>query len=434
MKEIDVLWFVEHIAREMDVACAVKCLSEHRYGIDVKIRHIYLHANQAMKEHAPLVVVHPFFYYVSGALATEDFVKAWPHSAHFNLAWEEIFYKAHLKVKAPADEFTKKTVIHHAWGNFFKKYLLENGVPSEHIFLNGNPAYQLYKSPYNKYYKQRDWLAHKYGLDPSLKWIFVPENYRWAFMSDRKINTLVDKGGNLEEILNLRKFCKDSLPHLLQWCNKAANNKNIKIIFRPRPATMLKQIEELFRRHVDRPMDNLHFIKGESVREWILASDVVISSYSTSLIEAAVANKPIYMAEPIPIPDSLYCDWYSYVPRIRSGSEFEDACLRENNNDVSKLRSWVQDEMLANGDPIEKLADFICSLVKRGGTSNSGTNKTRHFNSNSLMMRAKCHFRECLKIFSKRKNFFNVATHENDLFTEEDVQKRVKEWRRILIR
>jgi surface carbohydrate biosynthesis protein len=426
MEKIDVLWLVEHIAREMDVACAVKCLAESRYGLDITIRNMYLHANQVMREYVPEVVVHPFFYFVSGALATEDYVKTWPQATHFNLAWEEIHYKAHMKIKAPADEFAKKRVIHHAWGNFYKDYLLENSVPAEHIFVNGHPAYQLYQSPYNQYYRQRDWLADKYGLDNSARWIFVPENYRWAFIG-RKINLFTRLGGDRDEILRMRDFSLDSLKQLLRWCNETARHEQIVLIFRPRPSTSSQLIKDFFEQNVGHASANLHFIKGESVREWILASDVVVSSYSTSLIEAAVADKPIYMAEPIPIPESLHCDWYRYVPRIHSIGEFEEACLKgSDGEDVDALKTWAQDEMLANGDPIERLADFVRHLVEE--------HKQVNTNPGFAMLRQSVKMRFRALFSSKERDYFNKATHEKDIFTNDEVQRRVDAWRKILVR
>ena len=133
LKKVDVLWLVEHTVREMDVACAVKSLAQARYGIDITIRNIYLHANDVMKEYFPSVVVFPFLYRISD-LAIKEYVEAWPKATYFNLAWEQVHYKAHLKMKAPGDEFTRQRVTHHAWGDFYKDYLIESGVPEEQIY------------------------------------------------------------------------------------------------------------------------------------------------------------------------------------------------------------------------------------------------------------------------------------------------------------
>ncbi len=137
-----------------------------------------------------------------------------------------------------------------------------------------------------------------------------------GFFFRRKTPTLCREGGNLEEHLNMRAFCRESLAHVLRWCNDVGKNDELEIIFRPRPATNSQQMETFFRESVGTPAAHLHFSKVETVRDWIMASDVILSSYSTSLIESAIAGKPIYMLEPVPIPDSLYCDWYDLVSRI----------------------------------------------------------------------------------------------------------------------
>lgn len=414
---IDVLWLVEHIAREMDVACAVKAIAESRYGLSIAVRNIYFHARENMEIFEPAVVVYPFFYYLKDALATEDYVKTWPRAIHFNLAWEEIHYKAHQIIKAPADEFTKKRVLHHAWGNFYKEYLLQYGVPEEHIFVNGQPAYQLYLPPYREYYHDREWLAQKYGLDPTARWVFIPENYRWAFTNKFKLFTQL--GGDRDEMLALQDFSLASLKILLDWCNATAGQEGITIIFRPRPATNSKLIMDFVSEKIGEIVSNLHFIKEESVREWTLASDVIFSSYSTSLIEAAIAGKPAYMVEPLPLPESLYYNWYQYTPHIYTQEEFEAACWRENTVETAPLRAWATDEMLSHGDPIEGLAAYVNKLV-------GAQNQKRFLPMPRWNWAGRVLFRRHNRVY------FNPNTHENDVFTPEDVEKRVVNWKQIL--
>jgi surface carbohydrate biosynthesis protein len=417
-KKIDVLWLVEHIAREMDVACAVKAIAESRYNLNIVVRNVYQHAVENLHSFDPEVVVHPFFYFLKGALATEDYVRVWPSAVHFNLAWEEIHYKAHLKIKAPSDHFTRKKVIHHAWGNFYKRYLMENGVPEENIFVNGHPAYQLYLPPYVNYYRQRAWLAGKYALDPGTRWIFVPENYRWAFIGN-KVDLFTKLGGDPQEMLALKKFSLASLEVLLKWCNQLTVDKKVTVVFRPRPSTNSQLISDFVKQTIGRVSPNLHFIKDESVREWILASDVVISSYSTSLLEAAVAGKPSYMVEPIPIPASLYYDWYQHVTHLRTFNEFEAVCLQDRLDGKGALRAWSVDEMLSHGDPILGLAEFMNHLVndhQRQGSIHRGF---------PLLNR--------LFYSVDKKKYFNPATHENDVFTDADVAERVTDWKQVLL-
>lgn len=311
-------------------------------------------------------------------------------------------------------------VIHQAWGDFFKRYLVQNGVEESNVFLNGNPAYQLYLSPYNKYYKDKNWLAEKYGLDNKRRWIIVPENYRWAFITDDTINWRVSQGADRNELLGMREFARDSLYYLLKWCNETAKQGQLEIIFRPKPVTMLSEMESFFKERVAEPKsEGLHFIKGESVREWILASDVVISSFSTTLIEAAIAGRPAYMVEPLPISESFSADWYEHVPRIRNAAEFQTACLEKAAHGPNPLKAWAEGEMLANGDPISKLADFIYTLTQQKPISIS-------LRSRFMLMLSRLRH-------PYRKNYFNPRTHEDDTFDDSHVNAKVAEWRNILL-
>jgi len=422
MKRVDVLWLVEHVSREMDVACAVKYLAKRQCGIDIHIRNMYHAAQETMLMYEPRVVVHPFFYFFRGALATEDYVRTWPTATHFNLAWEQIFYPFHATLKAPSDEVTRTQVLHHAWGSFYQSFLQKNGVPKQHIFVNGHPAYQLYKQPYRGFFLTRQELAKRYRLRHRARWIFIPENYRWAFIDEGKIQRLVDQGANRAELVAMKEFSRTSLQILVDWCQEIGKHKKVEIIFRPRPTTQTADMTDFIRKRTGKEPVQFHIIKQETVREWILASDIVVSSFSTSLLEASVAKKPVYMVEPIPIPSSLWCDWYRMVPKIKTREQFIQLCKGAVVSPPKALEAWVHAEMLAHGDPIAGLVSHVCELVRQ---SSSG--------SASMAQRIRLLVRRRYTAFFPR-NYFNHLTHEQDIFTQKDVLSITEKWSRILRR
>lgn len=405
---IDVLWLVEHVAREFDVACAVKAVAEREYGIRVEVRNIYEHIRDYLARFDPAVVVHPFVYFVRGALATEDVFERWPDAIHVNAAWEQIHYKAHLKVKAPADDLARERVIHHAWGDFYRDYLIEHGVRAENIVVSGHPAYQLYKEPYRGYFQNRASLAQRYGLDVDRKWIFVPENYRWAF-AQRKIDFFVSLGADRKELNQLVNFSIPSLTSLLKACLKAADAENVEIIFRPRPAVSTDKILAFLTENVGTNSGGVRFIKEGSVREWILASDVVVSSYSTSLVEAAVAGKSAWMYEPIPIPASLHCEWYDYAPKLHSITDFLKVCREDSVTGSSNgLATWAADNLLPPYDPIKRFSSHL----------------------KEYCMQAKPRRRMgLLPRDLEVKEYFSRDSHEMDSFTAEDVSTTTLRWK-----
>jgi SAM-dependent methyltransferase len=139
----------------------------------------------------------------------------------------------------------------------------------------------------------------------------------------------------------------------------------------------------------------------------------VISSYSTSLIEAAVARKPVWMFEPIPIPEGLYCEWYDHVDRIKSTEEFLGACgdQAEAGGDES-LREWAHANLLSCGDPLQRLALRLALLVDRarGSASRLGP----------------------LPVGLETKKYFNEESHEKDSFSPADAESVTARWASLL--
>lgn len=411
-RDVDVLWLIEHTAREMDVACVVRALARSRYGLTMEIRNLYQHIGEYLLAYRPRVVVHPFVYFVDGALATEDVYARWPGAVHFNLAWEQIHYRAHLKIKAPADAGARRHTIHHAWGEFYRMYLKKHGVPDEHIFVNGHPSYRLYAEPYRRFFADRAALAKAFDLDPDRRWVFVPDNYRWAF-AERKLKFFVSRGGDARELRSLVDFSVPSLEHLLHACRQAATDESLEIILRPRPSVSTSEFLQFFRQRLGDDTGRIHFLKEGSVREWIMASDVVISSYSTSLIEAAVAGKPAWMFEPIPIPEALYCEWYDHVGRVRDTEEVLRVCREPTPPGVDDpLRAWARTNVLACGDPLQRLALQLAQLVDRAKAHPSPEGP--------------------LPPHLDTKEYFNEETHEKDAFAPRDVDTLTAEWSSLL--
>ncbi|MBI4603734.1 MAG: hypothetical protein HY721_17405 [Planctomycetes bacterium] len=423
------LWFVEHLARELDVACAVKCLAEARFPVDVWIRNIYLHARDVLLGPPPDIVVHPFFYFADGALGTHHYVRAWPRALHLNLAWEELFYSANARIKGPSDDFARRRVLHHAWGESYRSFLVKHGVPPGHVFVNGNPACQLYVPPYSHILPGRSELAARHGIDPDATWVFIPENYRWAFTSENKLRKIAASAEHHGQLLEMKEHCIRSLEVLMGWCDRAAARGGAAMILRPRPATNTQHMLEFLERTVGRAASGFHVTKDGTVREWILSSDAVLSSFSTSLIEASIAGKPIYMIEPLPLPEGLSSSWYEHVERVRTEDGFQAAvALGARSENWRELSAWAHRELLSSGDPIDGLAQLIGRLAAPG--QDLAPRPPRRG-----ILGGVCDF-----VASRRARRegpsaiqINRDTHEGDEFTDEDVRARVARWGDVLL-
>jgi surface carbohydrate biosynthesis protein len=435
VQDIDILYMYEHVARELDVACAVKCIAEQHYDIRIELVQYPYGLPQAFGKFRPLVVVVPFFYdeprptYFSCLLE-------WRKSVYLNLAWEQLLYEGNRGAKTPRGELACNHVIHQAWSDSFADYLQEQGIPEEHIFVNGNLVYTLYEEPYRQGFEQRIDLALKYQLDSTKRWIFFPENYNWAFYPKGKLESFIQQGLDRDEVFALKSFCRLSLEEVIKWCSAVASHGNVEFIVRPRPSTPLNDFRAVVRQIIPAIPDRLHFIKEGSVREWIMASDIVISSYSTSLIEAAIAGRTTYMLEPYPILESLCMDWHDLVTHIKTQSEFENACLnRLEIEEDNRLGTWARTTMMAQGDSIWNLVDFL-DRICRGEircppfpTRKSATPPGRSWAPTWLLFEYR---RICWK--RKRRHAATQISHsyEKDVLSHIEIERGINKWRQVL--
>ena len=363
LSKVDVVYFIEHAARELDVACAVKSLLA-RQSIQMEICSIVANLDDTITHWHPKVVAIPYGTSVKD-WNLERVVSKWGDARYIHLSFEQVLGKTQKSFKAPKDRFARQHMVYTAWGDFFVDYLKAYDVPSENITVIGNPALALYTLPYRKYYGHaRAELAKLFGLSTDRRWIFVPENYGWAFFKDNNVRDRIRRGFNPEDAFRYRDFALDSLKAVAVWWREAAKLDGIELIVRPRPAIPTENFQAAVLEFAGEIPPNLHIIKHGTVREWTLASDLVFSSYSTTLLDAALADKPVYMMTPYPIPDFLFAEWYDLTAKVSSFDEFV-AAMQSNplNANWESLQTWVRQQMMSRGDAITNLSTLISEVV-----------------------------------------------------------------------
>lgn len=441
-QSVDLLIFIEHVARELDVAVALKHLLSSRHGVSVEVCSVLaaFGRSEALKKYQPAVVALPFFYEASDN-GPADVVLTWPDAVHVNLAYEQLFTKINQPFKAPRDIFAKKHVLHHAWGQFAADYLISYGVQPENIFLNGNPSYALYLPPYCNFFPNKKELAARFGLDMSKRWVLIPENYGAAFYSEERLKEYIRSGS--KNAYEYRDFALQSFREAILWWQQLAAQPDVEVIVRPRPAIPMTVFKHTCLNTIDQIPAQMHIIKDGSVREWILASDLVISSYSTTLIEAAVAGKPIYMMEPLPFPEYVIADWYEHVPRLKTLDEFvgqiTQQCL---NPSHLPLQSWANREMLSGGDVIGNLAGWLAAIVKKQThlpvRPPADVYPKTAYSRQNFFDRHK-HLINPVKLVRRLKSKLGMKPpddpsfmHDRDAFSDTDVDFRLERWQQVL--
>jgi hypothetical protein len=424
------------VARELDIACAVKHLAMQRYGLSVEISSMIYDLGRTLRMFEPQVAAIPYCLYIDH-VPIPSLLNSWPDVVILNLAYEQIFREHQLSIKSPTDRFARESVVHSSWAQFNSDFLTENGVLPENIVMNGNPTYSLYTEPYTKYFPSRSELAAKHKLDERKKWVFVPENYGAAFNTDRSVR--LPDADSVDQAQAVRQFVIDSFRDATDWWARLAKEEDIELIVRPRPATPEASFKQAMLEHMDAIPANLHITKSGTTREWILASDSTFSSYSTSLIESSVAHKPSYMLAPIEFPEYLDAEWHGKIPHVDTYERFREAsCSSVNGQELNALGNWANREMMSTGDPISNLVNLL------NGARNGGVRPAVDVTSDEIEQVNPAKSRPSIgrRVASKGRRILSgiyrdvgsrtTSNHENDSFSQSDVEIRVSRWESVL--
>tara|TARA_B100000686_G_C16778174_1_gene969985 strand:+ start:148 stop:1476 length:1329 start_codon:yes stop_codon:yes gene_type:complete len=346
---------IEHKAREFAVACIIKMLLETRYNYSVYIKSTRDRSN--INSIRPQIVLTPFFRTLNSIVF--PFIYTWSDAKIINLNYEQIFRPHQLTFRKPTSEFVKNEVIHLTWSENYKQFLIDNGVNDQNIFVNGNLQYQLYKPPYNNLFLDKNYLSKKYDINKNKPWVFFPENYGAIFGGDKSVFKPVEQDKDIS--LEVQLFVKKSYEQTMKWIHHIISNSDINLIIRPRPMTPTTDFVKYYKKINKELHPNLHFIKEGNARDWILSSDLIISNYSTTLIESALSEKPTYMLQPFPLPKYMISEWFKLLPKIQSLKNFEQLIQNQNynSNKDHKLKKWANKNISPEYDVIEKLVDFI---------------------------------------------------------------------------
>ena len=343
---------IEHISREFSIACILKMLLEQKYGFTVHIQSIWDTSN--LNKIKPKLLLTPFFRSLNSIIS--PFVYKWNESKIINLCYEQVFRSHQLKFREPKGDFVKEKVIHICWGDKFKEFLYENNVRDENLFVNGNLQYQLYKEPYNIVYDSKDILAKKYNISSERNWLLFPENYGALFGGDKSVTNPVSS--DLDLSVKVKDFVQKSFRETMQWIDKFSKSKDFEVIIRPRPMTPKEKLIEAYKEINGSISSNIHFIKEDKARDWILSSDYIVSNYSTTLIEASLANKKTFMLEPYEFPAYMVNEWYKYIPKLNNYKDL-NSIDKENSLQPNTLKSWAISNISPDFDVIEKIVSYL---------------------------------------------------------------------------
>lgn len=323
MRNVDVLIILEHKNRELESAVALKIQLEQA-GFTAEIYQNMWGARYYSLSIKPKVVVVPWCYDDKDVNTYSVFngQKGGRYDI-INLHCEQITSSDASSFIIPTG--LSKNVYHCAWGEYYKNLLIDSGVPEKKICITGSPRLDFFRPEFASYCQSKNELASAFGLNPKKAWILVVGNYSAAFLDNETIESLENRG--IKHMGENSALAKATYSIVLEWLQDAMaihDLREAEIIYRPHPSEPItEEILSIANRY-----DDFHVIKELAIREWFLNSDCAFMWNSTSSVEAAYANLPVFALRPIDIPSHLKFELLEYVEQIPDFYTFKEMLVQ----------------------------------------------------------------------------------------------------------
>ncbi len=331
-KKLDFLFLIEHHDREYQ---SVQNISNELLflGYSSKILSIEFHLHKIMK-YEPKVIILPYLF--SKDLHPVDFITYFKNSIYFSLNWEQLLTGVNKEFKSPRDDFSRNQIFHYSWDKEFTNFLCSSGVNEKNIFLGGNVLHQILHSKNLQRTTHKKELAKEFKLDSKKEWCFLPMNYSWAFISSEMIQSKIKNGYPADKAYKYNEYAKQCLVYFISFLKEVLSKyKNVEFILRPHPSISIDDYAKLIKNFSE--IDNLIITKKHTISEWIVSSDYVGSSWSTSVWDASKIGKKTFLFTPIEKPEWHKVWWEPKVTNISSAQDLELEKLNSTEHKINDL-------------------------------------------------------------------------------------------------
>ena len=240
-----------------------------------------------------------------------------------NLQWEQVYCERDITSPVSPWKMLGDThkITHISWGNVnYDKLTQIDGIDSQFVKKVGHVGLDFLRPELRKLYLSREELFSKFDIDVNSKVCLFISSF-----------SLVNLPENIYEE-ELRAFANISLSSqdiILQWIMKVLEeNKDITFVYRPHPAEAgNEKILNLQKKNC-----RFRVIRDYSVKQWIIASDVIYNWYSTSMAEIYAAGKSCFILRPEPMIDGFECLVLINATTISTYEEFATSIQQDECN------------------------------------------------------------------------------------------------------
>lgn len=298
IQEIDFLIMYEHKVRELENMCLIKYELERR-GYKVLIKHLEdKEALEAVKPiyHAKVLLTMACYRNATLEWHAKDFVS---FDKVIDMQWENIVYPKDEK----AGVFKNYTgigreVVRVSWGEANRRRLLEAAhMDPKNIKLVGHVGMDFLRDALKGYYRSKEDLFQEYGLPMDKKVLLFASPFYADNLSEKYITEMCDR--HEDDWRDYYDFMMKSERAILEWMERLCKERDdILLIYRPHPGHIGKHMAE-----VEKRCDNFKVISELSVKQWIIASDIIYTGNSSTIVEAFFAGRMCHLLFPYEVTE-----------------------------------------------------------------------------------------------------------------------------------
>ena len=289
---IDFLFVYEHKVRELDNLCLLKAALELKgYTVDlVQVHQLNLIKYRFWRK--PRVVI-PFCMYNDETYErlVIDIVGATKKVV--NMRWEQALSKNDIKSGFHIPTGKAADVLHLCWGKDGYNLFSENGI--KNLAVVGAMQMDFLHGKLKNIYLDRQSIDEKYHL-PKGKAILYISTFVYASMTpEEQVRFEKNIGASVAEKIVQNKKVRTAT---LEWLNRFLDeNEEYFVVYRPHPGENIDdELKEMAKKN-----KRFVILFEESVKQWIVVSDKIVTYYSSSVSEVYYADKECIILRPYPL-------------------------------------------------------------------------------------------------------------------------------------
>ena len=292
---LDYLILYEHVVREYDSLLLLRAELERR-GHTVEIRQLL--DRKKLKYFTwkkPQVLVASCMYDNEG-INSHVYNNVGICQKVVNLHWEQML--SDTQEAEPWFNFNgnAKKCLQTCWGEQTRQRLIAHGVPEGNAVVTGAVMMDFLRPQFDGFFKNKKALCEEFGLDPDKKLLLYISSFGYASMDEKEVKELSDMAGT--DFTAFAETNRRSMATTLEWFDRyLTDHPDTELVYRRHPSEWNSPaLLALAEKHA-----NFHVIFEYSVKQWIVAADVIGIWMSTAIAEVYFAGKSCLVLRPSPI-------------------------------------------------------------------------------------------------------------------------------------